>query len=630
MSNGDLDQRNASIDIEESTAMTIEFLRARLLSERSVSRSARQRADELARRVLELEEQLKIVSLERMKAEKATADVLAILETGGASDLSEEYNSSSDQEATPSGSEVGRSSLTGEENLADQRSCGRSLSWKSEKDSPCFLEKKYKNSSRRRHGSVISSANSSPKQVGKSCRRIKRRETTETSVVRSAADQLQIDTNRLPLEGCEVAESPNVPTIADNVPATSEEPSEVLENHRLSNGHSLSAHGEDKDMEIALEQQAQLIQQYEAEEKAQRDWEEKFRETNSRIPVSFDVGNHSDVTEDRDESREPASPFGEDTFVSCNQEPSLADERLSVSYEPTRVKKSTSNVAFKSQASDVALSKGGYDQQQSVAHHYFPPVSQYNGVPQMENTEVFSSTTNGLNKEASGSTNQFSLMPHDTSNKLGSVLEALQQAKASLKQNLNRSPILDSGPVRPLNPSVRITGSENGFEFPVGSAGLFRLPTDFQHETTAPGHFRRSGSQLSSTNNSPGPVGDRFYPSPYMQSRSNSPGDGLFTTRANPYMDPRSTLPTMFPVFRTMLDSERNTALAYSSPDPRLNAGLPSGSRYSSLDYPPYPEMVRRMPAETALSGPAANRDMGVRYPSHSQHYDDPRQYMYR
>lgn len=31
--------------------MTIEFLRARLLSERSVSRTARQRADELAQRV---------------------------------------------------------------------------------------------------------------------------------------------------------------------------------------------------------------------------------------------------------------------------------------------------------------------------------------------------------------------------------------------------------------------------------------------------------------------------------------------------------------------------------------------------------------------------------------------------
>lgn len=37
--------------MEDSTAMTIEFLRARLLTERSVSRSARQRADELQKRV---------------------------------------------------------------------------------------------------------------------------------------------------------------------------------------------------------------------------------------------------------------------------------------------------------------------------------------------------------------------------------------------------------------------------------------------------------------------------------------------------------------------------------------------------------------------------------------------------
>lgn len=37
--------------MEDTTAMTIEFLRARLLSERSVSKSARQRADELAKRV---------------------------------------------------------------------------------------------------------------------------------------------------------------------------------------------------------------------------------------------------------------------------------------------------------------------------------------------------------------------------------------------------------------------------------------------------------------------------------------------------------------------------------------------------------------------------------------------------
>lgn len=104
-------------------------------------------------------------------------------------------------------------------------------------------------------------------------------------LVRLAVDQLQIDTNGLPLEGVKVAESPDVPTSAEIVPETSKEPSEVLENQILSNGHSSSAHGEDKDMEIVLEQQAQLIQQYEAEEKAQRDWEEKFRETNTRTPV---------------------------------------------------------------------------------------------------------------------------------------------------------------------------------------------------------------------------------------------------------------------------------------------------------------------------------------------------------
>lgn len=35
----------------EDSSMTIEFLRARLLAERSVSQTARQRADELAERV---------------------------------------------------------------------------------------------------------------------------------------------------------------------------------------------------------------------------------------------------------------------------------------------------------------------------------------------------------------------------------------------------------------------------------------------------------------------------------------------------------------------------------------------------------------------------------------------------
>lgn len=43
--------------------------------------------------------------------------------------------------------------------------------------------------------------------------------------------------------------------------------------------------GGDKDMEKALEHQAQLIGRYEEMEKVQRDWEERFRENNNSTPV---------------------------------------------------------------------------------------------------------------------------------------------------------------------------------------------------------------------------------------------------------------------------------------------------------------------------------------------------------
>lgn len=41
----------AAVAADATTAMTIDFLRARLLSERSVSRAAKDRADQLAKRV---------------------------------------------------------------------------------------------------------------------------------------------------------------------------------------------------------------------------------------------------------------------------------------------------------------------------------------------------------------------------------------------------------------------------------------------------------------------------------------------------------------------------------------------------------------------------------------------------
>lgn len=55
----------------------------------------------------------------------------------------------------------------------------------------------------------------------------------------------------------------------------------------VNKNHHVDGYGREKDMEKAFEDQAQLIDQYEAMEKAQREWEEKFRENNSTTPVCF-------------------------------------------------------------------------------------------------------------------------------------------------------------------------------------------------------------------------------------------------------------------------------------------------------------------------------------------------------
>ncbi|KAJ6901676.1 hypothetical protein NC651_019443 [Populus alba x Populus x berolinensis] len=180
------DQRTRS-SMEDSTAITIEFLRARLLSERSVSRTARQRADELAERVAELEEQLRIVSLQRMKAEKATADVLSILESND----SEIFGSNSDQD-TPCESKVGKKTKQEESSVISKvtkykleehsgsghdfsSSQGRNLSWKGRKHSPRSLEK-CKDPSLRRRSSFASTSSSPKHHQGKSCRRVRNKE----------------------------------------------------------------------------------------------------------------------------------------------------------------------------------------------------------------------------------------------------------------------------------------------------------------------------------------------------------------------------------------------------------------------------------------------------------------------
>lgn len=65
--------------------------------------------------------------------------------------------------------------------------------------------------------------------------------------------------------------------------------SDALKDERNITACDLDFHGYEggKDMEKALEHQAQLIGRYEAMERAQREWEEKFRENNNSTPVCF-------------------------------------------------------------------------------------------------------------------------------------------------------------------------------------------------------------------------------------------------------------------------------------------------------------------------------------------------------
>lgn len=527
--------------MEDSTAKTIDFLRARLLAERSVSRAARLRANELAKKVTELEKQLKFVSLQRKKAEKATADILAILENHGRNDLSEPFDSSSDQEEMSSdfkdnkhveksqhvkesdmeefsGSEVESSSVN-----------GKSLSWKSSKNSSSrFPDKKYMDASRRRRNSFTSTG-SSPRRVGKSCRQIRHKEH------RSGADVAQNADATIGHRGDE--EQMSSEGVQDSADVATENSLELKDPTCSCNGHAVQNYGTEREMERALEHQARFISRYKEEEKAQREWEDKFRENNGSTPDSCDPGTHSDVTEEIDETKAPSPPppSSTDKLTPGSQEidPGVVDANFSeipkIDPEPLPDHK---NNDMENQQSD--------DQ---------------NHQPDLQGTPTIFSQSQASSSQG----NPYEHTPETQKNpdKLGSVLEALQQAKLSLKQNLNEFPLLEN---KPSIPDYR-----HGDEFPVpfSSAGLFRLPTDYEYGGTTP----RSNSftydpRLSLTNNPTNHSGPQFMSIPFRESNSRSAAS----------LDvPFHVVPT-FPYHETMSEIPR---LPRSALNPRLDTNPP-------------------------------------------------------
>ncbi|KAL5569563.1 hypothetical protein UlMin_026138 [Ulmus minor] len=691
------DQRNDS-SMEGSTAMTIEFLRARLLSERSVSRSARQRADELAKRVEELEEQLKIVSLQRKMAEKATVDVLSILENRGISDTSETFDSSSDHEETHQQSQVGNNYPNREERsvVSKRRSeveehsgsdldsspvNGRSLSWKGHGNSP--RREKYKDPSMRRRN-AFSSMSSSPKHhLAKSCRQIRRRE-TRTVVEDSKTEPIKFD----PQEDGVATSSESPPNGSDSgldiVREDSETQKALLEGPLSESGgnqrsmpNCLDVNGHvrerDKDMEKALEHQAQLIGQYEEMEKAQREWEEKFRENINNTLDPCDPGNHSDVTEERDEVK-AQTLYSSGVHIPESEEPKSKEVDVSSSKESKpqangflppsngdlkhQISSSTSIVASGSQAQNFStpttMEKETRENQRNSESQpsdrlqrepllHEPLGNQYSGASSSDGSRSFHK------KDLLRSQNEhYALVPHNPPNALGGVLDALKQAKFSLQQKMQRFPQIEgTQATKAIEPAATETRVGDRIETHGGYAGLFRLPTDFSaEEASAHSNFLSSESLLPSATYLPDnglalTTAARFMSTPYIENRSSTPY--MESRSVTPYMESRSA--NRYIESRPAFPSDNrfvsggNTSLEYGSGastlnsrfDPYMDTGPSSFNRYTHNTYPPFPDLMPRTPTSSeGLPRPFPSASFGTPADRMSFYNDHSRPNMYR
>ncbi|XP_030451165.1 uncharacterized protein LOC115673210 isoform X2 [Syzygium oleosum] len=629
------DQRVSS-DMEDSNAMTIEFLRARLLSERSVSKTARQRANELANRVAELEEQLRFVALQRKKAEKATADVLAILETHGISDVSESYYSSSDQEVTPRKLKVCNDSNKGGESSVnskqlgneseefsgsefDSAASGRNLSWKGRKDSSRF-HGKYKDTSMRKRTSLATMSSSSKHRPGKSCRQIRHKDQRlESTEVMNGSAKVDTQENEdakssetcqgLSEIGCVVfRDDPelHLEKVVSNSPVSGrvENEGNVVNGILESNDD-----GGERDMERALEHQAQLIGQYEAMEKAQRDWEEKFRENNSSTPDSCDPGNHSDITEERDEIKQQA-PYPLLTVamqtVECKlgAEDTSTDSKLSgtqsesfhqgpqLGVESAQSQKNSIPVDKSPNQEHVHSMSSRKGKQESLASNYSPAQNPHNmgygdsqGQQSAHGSSPSASDTSHKVETFGNQAEHYALIPHATAGAHG-VLDSLKQAKLLLQNKMTRMPVSNCGPLeKTIGLSFRNIDNGGKMDIPGRCPGLFRVPTDFSLDA-AKANLLGSGSRLGLAGTYPETgaalsTNDRSLSTRCLESRPSVFGDDRYIS--SPFREDGSRMIFPRPSFNPYLDHHVPSSYATYPPysfHPETMSGMPSSEGF--------------------------------------------------
>lgn len=630
------DQRTNS-GMEDSNTMTIEFLRARLLSERAVSKSTRQRADELARRVAELEEQLEIVSLQRRKAEKATADVLAILESNGVSDISEDFGSSSDEKVDNSSAKEGESSV--DSNL-DSPVNGRSLSWKGRKSASKSPEKRYKDSLARRRSSFSSVNSSSPRhRQGKSCRR--HRESRSFSEGPKTSD-VKVDSRENGI--VTLAKVNDNQSEGDITGAGSEIPEDTRKDYGNSGNRNLSLNGYEgeKDMEKALEHQARLIGRYEAMERAQREWEEKFRENNTGIQDSFDPGNHSDISEEitasqAREDRREHDPISKEQLKAQSRDfvqPSQEDSNPVHNQRHASSSTTSQGPDFRSQDFAFPVTNGNYnrDHQEAQFSSHSPP--QFMEIQPQNQHSSGAGSSSGVLEASRRQHDQYAMVPHEPSSGFSGVLDALKQAKLSLQQKIEKSSLVDGNSIQLSIPATKAIERP---DIPVGCAGLFRTPNDFLVDSSKDYNLFGSSCRLSlpstipnagfplttsnqlfansymntgvSSSHSPVAPGNQFLASPYMAAGSST-ASPVHATPA--YMNEEQFFSNRYPDAGSQISAQRPGF------DPHMSAGL--------QNYPTFSTFPRSIPGTPGLDGfPALNssRSIGSQdmFPFHNKHF---------
>ncbi|CAN4126468.1 unnamed protein product [Withania somnifera] len=616
----------------------------RLLAERSASRTARQRADELTQRVSELEEQLKVVSMQRKKAEKATEAVLSILESHD--NVSEEFSSGSDQETILSDSkdaekktEGGEISSTAKEKeddadtissseIAYSPSTVRSLSWKSGKSSSHSLERrKYTDSNRRRCSNFSSIDISSPKWAGKSYRRIRRRDT------RSASDKLQNSSAEYSSEALPSSANDEPQSLAVGA-GNSDANDQVHVSASAVSGNGRQADKSDEDRQIALHQQAQLIGKYEAEEKSQREWEEKYRESNSYMPDSYDPENYSDVTEERDDLKVSQQPYSAQRSSMQNHankygtaDVPSSEENGTINSSPStppvnvgclKDKQGNRTVELDSPALKVArlMSNGNYlenhGQTSAYSHRQSFPVTRSPMHPRVHAT----SSSEGSSLQAGQALQtgcELALVSHNTSNGVGSVLGELELAKLSLSRQIDSSPPTIAGSsFKAMEYSIPATiiGDRSGT--PGGYRALPGLPKDFQLEATTTASYSVLPSRFSSANFSPGRSSYEISASPYVESRSN------YVTRSNRFTSPpssrafpevSSSAPSYRPTSETNLDAGLPSSMRFN---PNSSSHLPFSNNFTDPSYTMCPDVVPRLPSGEVFSRNFPTNETGL------------------